>query len=79
MLPFSCKPAHAVVIATEHHVIGSGANGGEDAALSMSFTAVLAVPAVAVDAVALLAACGGLAALANAVEVVLAARWVHTD
>ena len=59
-----------IVIASEKTTVGTE----EDGTLAV-FTAVLAVPAVAWDAAALLAAAGGDADLAEGVRVYLASRW----
>lgn len=58
-----------VVIASEATTVGT-----EDDGSAVSFTAVLAVPCVAFDSVALQAACGGSADLAEGVTTYLASR-----
>ncbi|KAG1672606.1 hypothetical protein FOA52_002086 [Chlamydomonas sp. UWO 241] len=69
LMPASCKPRGAVVIASEATTVGS-----EEDDTAASFTAVLCVPCVSTAAGPLLAACGGSADLAEGVDIYLASR-----
>uniref|UniRef100_A0A7R9VFZ8 isoleucine--tRNA ligase n=1 Tax=Chlamydomonas euryale TaxID=1486919 RepID=A0A7R9VFZ8_9CHLO len=69
LLPLSALPRGAVVVARSASAVGTEEDG-----TAASFEAVVAVPAVATVADRLLAACGGSADLAEAVDVYLASR-----
>uniref|UniRef100_A0A7S3R0N5 isoleucine--tRNA ligase n=2 Tax=Dunaliella tertiolecta TaxID=3047 RepID=A0A7S3R0N5_DUNTE len=69
LLPASCRPPGAVVLATEWVNVGS-----EDDGSTLKFTAVLSTPGVTVDQSAVCAACGGDTQLAEAVTVYMHAR-----